>query len=106
MKTLVVHGVSFALVWLTLIVPVVRAESAAEIQKRLNVQNLDRPSDTKNEAELNSYIEDATKRGLVPQPYSGTHWRSGYTCSDLSPYGWNEYRDCMYYYRHYGHYYP
>jgi Ni/Co efflux regulator RcnB len=82
------------------------AQSAAEMQRQLNQQTLDRNFDVKSEAELDSYIEAATKRGQVPQPYRGTNWRRGYTCADLRPYGWGEYRDCMYYYRYYGRYYP
>ena len=82
------------------------AQTAAEMQRQLNQQTLDRNFDVKSEAELNSYIDAATKRGEVPKPYQGTNWRPGYTCADLRPYGWREYRDCMYYYRYYGRYYP
>jgi hypothetical protein len=81
------------------------AGDKAKVQDRLNNEVLDQGFDVKGEAELNSYIEEATRKGLEPKRYTGNHWRRGYTCEDLRRYSWSEYRDCVYYYRYHGRYY-
>ena len=82
-----------------------RADQKAEMQKQLNGEVLNQGFDVKREDELNAYIDAATRKGLVPKAYTGTHWRRGATCDDLLGYAWSEYRDCMYYYHYYGRYY-
>lgn len=82
-----------------------RAESAADVQKRLNEQTLSQGFSVREESELKAYLDEATKKGVVPKPYTGSHWRRGGTCEDLRAYSWTEYRDCMYYHRYYGRYY-
>lgn len=82
------------------------ADERTEIQKRLNEQVLDKPFSVESEANLNAYIEDATKRGLPPKSEPSKYWRQGYTCSDLRRYSWNDYRDCSYYHHYYGYYWP
>ena len=76
-----------------------------EMQQRLNQEVISQPFSVANEAKVKAYIEDATKRGLVPAAQPGPHWRPGYTCQDLAQYSWQEYRDCRYYYWYYGYYY-
>ncbi len=76
-----------------------------EKQKALNAEVTSQPFSVADEAEVKAYIEDAKRRGVVPQPYTGTYWRPGYTCSDLWRYSRREYLGCRYYHRYYGHYY-
>jgi len=83
-----------------------RADEKAEMQKRLNSEVLNQGFDVKREDELNAYIDEATRKGLKPKAYTGNHWHRGATCADLLSDSWIEYRDCMYYYRYYGYYYP
>ena len=83
-----------------------RAGEKADMQKRLNNEVLNQGFDVKREDELNAYIEEATRKGLKPRAYTGHHWHQGATCGDLLSYSWTEYRDCSYYYRYYGRYYP
>lgn len=76
-----------------------------EMQKTLNQQVISQPFSVADEEKVKAYIEDATKRGVAPSAQPGPHWRPGYTCRDLIPYSWQEYRNCRYYYWYYGRYY-
>ena len=76
-----------------------------KMQEQLNDQVLSKPFGVADESKVKTYIEDAKRRGEVPQPYTGKHWRPGYTCYDLRPYSYREYLSCRYYYSYYGHYY-
>jgi hypothetical protein len=80
-------------------------DQTSERQKQLNEAVLLQPFSVEEQAKLEAYLQDALKRKIVPGEYTGTHWRRGYTCRDLRPYSYYEYRDCMYYYRYYGRYY-
>lgn len=77
-----------------------------KMQEQLNNQVLSKPFSVADEAQVKSYIEDAQRRGEVPQAYTGKHWKPGYTCVDLRSYSYREYLACRYYYSYYGHYYP
>jgi len=88
----------------TAIAGVANAGDKASMQDRLNDEVLDQGFDVKGEAELNSYIEEATRKGLEPKVKPSSHWRRGYTCNDLRRYSWSEYRDCVYYHRYHGRY--
>lgn len=83
-----------------------QADQASDMQKMLNDQVMAKPFSVEDEAKLNSYIEEATKRGTPPKSEPSKYWRRGYTCNDLRRYSWNDYRDCSYYYRYYGYYWP
>lgn len=85
---------------------IANAESPADMQRRLNEQVLDKQFSVENEANLEAYIKDATERGTPPISTPSKHWQNGYTCGDLRRYSWNDYRDCSYYHRYYGHYWP
>jgi hypothetical protein len=85
---------------------VVTADQASDTQKMLNDQVLAKPFSVEDEAKLNSYIEEATKRGTPPKSQPSKYWRQGYTCNDLRRYSWNDYRDCSYYHHYYGYYWP
>jgi len=80
------------------------AADTAGMQDRLNNEVLDQGFDVKDESELNSYIEEATRKGLEPKVKPPSRWRRGYTCDDLRRYSWGEYRDCVYYHRYHGRY--
>jgi hypothetical protein len=82
-----------------------KKQTLQEMQQRLNQEVISQPFSVADEAKVKSYIEDATRRGLVPSAQPGPHWRPGYTCQDLTPYSWQEYRDCRYYHWYYGYYY-
>ncbi|MBS3965286.1 MAG: hypothetical protein KGZ80_12505 [Methylomonas sp.] len=84
----------------------VSAESVADIQKRLNEEVLQKPFSAETEANLNAYIQEATKRGTPPKTEPSRFWRRGYTCADLRRHSWTDYRDCSYYHRFYGRYWP
>jgi hypothetical protein len=82
------------------------SDEMKKMQEQLNDQVLSKPFSVADEAQVKAYIEGAQKRGEVPQPYTGKHWRPGYTCVDLRPYSYREYLACRYYYFYYGRYYP
>jgi hypothetical protein len=81
------------------------SDEMKKMQEHLNDQVLSKPFSVADEAKVKAYIEDAKKRGEVPQPYTGKYWKPGYTCYDLRPYSYREYLSCRYYYSYYGHYY-
>lgn len=77
----------------------------AEIQRQLNAEVMAQPFGVAEMATIDSYIEEAMKRNVVPQPYKGTQaWQPGMTCASLS--GYLVRRDCRYYRRYHGRYYP
>lgn len=77
-----------------------------EMQKQLNNEVLSQPFSVADEAKVQAYISEAQRRGEVPPPYRGKHWRPGYTCHNLRAYSYQEYLSCRYYYHFYGRYYP
>ncbi|HEY5604012.1 MAG TPA: hypothetical protein VIM41_12975 [Gammaproteobacteria bacterium] len=78
----------------------------AEMQKRLNEEVMSQEFFAEQPEKVEAYIQDAMKKNLKPPEYTGTHWRAGYTCHDLLRYSWHEYRNCSYYHRYHGRYYP
>ena len=76
------------------------------MQKQLNQQVMKQPFYAEDPAKVDAYVKEAMKKHLKPKVYSGSHWRRGYTCHDMLRWSWYEYRNCMYYYRYYGYYYP
>ena len=81
------------------------SDEMKKMQDQLNNQVLSKPFSVADEAQVKSYIEDAQRRGEVPQAYQGKYWRPGYTCVDLRPHSYREYLACRYYYSYYGRYY-
>ena len=83
-----------------------RAEAEArETQKALTAEVRAKPFSATETAEINSYIASALEKNLVPGPYKGTvPWRAGMTCAHLR--GYYARRDCRYYRRYHGRYYP
>ncbi len=77
-----------------------------KMQKQLNQQVLEQPFFAEEPEKVDAYIKEAMKKNLKPEEYKGTHWQRGYTCHDLLRYSWYEYRNCAYYHRYHGHYYP
>ena len=82
-----------------------KQKTMEEMQKALNEEVLSQPFSVADEAKVKAYIEDAKRHGVVPQPYTGTYWRPGYTCVNLWRYSRRQYFSCRYYYSYYGHYY-
>lgn len=81
-------------------------DDMAAMQKRLNEEVMSQEFLAEEPEKVDAYIKEAMKKNLKPEEYQGTHWRRGYTCHDLLRYSWYEYRNCRYYYRYYGRYYP
>jgi hypothetical protein len=87
-------------------VPNSRAENISDLQKQLNDEVMQKSFSVENEANLNAYIEEATRKGQPPRTEPSKYWRKGYTCADLRRYSWTDYRDCSYYHHYYGYYWP
>jgi hypothetical protein len=81
-------------------------DEMARMQKQLNQNVMQQPFLAEQPEKVDAYIKEAMKKKLKPPEYTGPHWRNGYTCHDMLRYSWYEYRNCRYYYRYYGHYYP
>jgi hypothetical protein len=81
-------------------------DDMAAMQKQLNAEVFEQPFLAEQPAKVEAYIQEALKKNLVPPEYSGIYWRRGYTCRDLLRHSWQEYRNCRYYYRRHGRYYP
>lgn len=81
-------------------------EEMKRMQEQLNSETMAQPFLAEEPEKVDAYIKEAMKKNLKPPEYKGDHWRSGYTCHELLRYSWTEYRDCMYYYRYHGRYYP
>ena len=80
-------------------------EELARQQQLLNQEVMSQPFLAEQPEKVNAYIEDAMKRKLKPPEYTGSNWRTGYTCRNLLAYSWREYRNCRYYHHYYGRYY-
>ena len=80
-------------------------DEMAAMQKKLNAEVMEQPFLAEEPEKVEAYIQESLKKKIKPPPYRGNYWRPGYTCHDLLRYNWREYRNCMYYYRYYGHYY-
>lgn len=93
---------------LLLIQPAVASEEddMAAMQRQLNSEVMDQDFLAEQPEKVEAYIKEAMKKNLKPEEYKGTHWRRGYTCRSLLRYSWREYRNCRYYYRYHGRYYP
>ncbi len=81
-------------------------DDMAEMQKQLNAETMSQPFLAEQPEKVDAYIREAMKKNLKPPEYTGKNWRPGYTCRDLLRYSWTDYRNCRYYHRYYGRYYP
>lgn len=81
-------------------------DEMARMQKQLNQETMSQEFLAEEPEKVEAYIKEAMEKNLKPLEYTGTHWRRGYTCHDLLRYSWREYRDCRYYHRYHGRYYP
>ena len=77
-----------------------------KMQQQLNQEVMGKEFLAEQPEKVEAYIKEAMEKNLKPPEYVGTHWRRGYTCRDLLRYSWQEYRNCRYYYRYHGRYYP
>ena len=80
-------------------------DEMAAMQRKLNAEVMEQPFLAEEPEKVEAYIQESLKKKIKPPPYTGIYWRPGYTCHDLLRHSWREYRNCMYYYRYYGHYY-
>ena len=81
-------------------------DEMAEFQRMLNQEVMSQEFFAEQPEKVDAYINEAMKKNLKPEEYRGTNWRRGYTCRDLLRYSWVEYRNCRYYHRYHGRYYP
>ncbi len=83
------------------------AETAAEMQKRLNAEVLSSEFDPGDLKKAEAYADDALKKNIKPVQAAPSYWQPGWTCGNLTRYRYyryRDYRDCIYYHRYYGHY--
>ena len=76
------------------------------IQKKYNTEIMEKEFFAEQPDKVEAYIKESMEKDLKPTEYTGIYWRVGYTCHDLLRYSWREYRDCQYYHRYHGHFYP
>ena len=81
-------------------------DELARMQQQLNQEVMSQEFLAEEPEKVEAYIKEAMEKNLKPEEYKGTSWRRGYTCRDLLRYSWQEYRNCQYYYRYHGRYYP
>jgi len=80
-------------------------EDMEAMQRALNQEVLDKPFYPGDKAAVDAYLEDAIIKGVKPNETPPPGWAPGWTCNNLT-YSFNAYRNCMYYYRYHGRYYP
>ena len=80
-------------------------EDMEAMQKALNQEVLDKPFNPGDKAKVDAYLEESIKKGLKPNGTKPQGWAPGWTCNNLV-YSYRAYRDCRYYHRYHGHYYP
>ena len=81
-------------------------DELAKMQRLLNQEVMSQEFLAEQPEKVEEYIKQAMDKNLKPEEYTGENWRTGYTCHDLLRYTWYEYRNCRYYYRYHGRYYP
>jgi hypothetical protein len=97
--SMVFMGVGGGLLWAG------EKEDMAAMQKALNQEVLDRPFNPGDKAAVDAYLENAIKKGVKPNDTRPQGWAPGWTCNNLV-YSYRAYRDCRYYHRYHGRYYP
>lgn len=80
-------------------------EDMEAMQKALNQEVLDKPFNPGDKAKVDAYLEDSIKKGVKPNETKPQGWAPGWTCNNLV-YSYRAYRDCRYYHRYHGSYYP
>lgn len=80
-------------------------DEMARMQAQLNGKVMSQPFLAEKPKEVDAYIKSMLEKKVPPQEYTGSHWRTGYTCRDLLRYNWTQYRNCRYYHRYHGRYY-
>lgn len=99
-------GVSCALLLTATLASAASADnkSLQDAQKKLNQQTMERGFSAPDPAAVETYIRDAMTRNIDPRRQPPSYWHNGYTCENALQYSHQDYMECMYYYRHYGHY--
>ncbi len=80
-------------------------EDMEAMQKALNQKTMERPFNPGDKAAVDAYVEESLRNGVIPRDRRPDGWAPGYTCDNLR-YSLYQYRDCRYYHRYYGRYYP
>jgi hypothetical protein len=97
--SMVFIGVGESLLWAG------EKEDLAAMQKALNQEVLDKPFNPGDKAAVEAYLENAIKKGVKPIETKPQGWSPGWTCNNLV-YSYRAYRNCRYYHRYHGRYYP
>lgn len=81
-------------------------EDMAAMQRQLNKEVMEKPFSAGDMAKIDAYVEASMKKDIKPleKPPASWNWQPGYTCNSIYGYGWQAYRDCVYYHRYYGRY--
>jgi len=101
--TLFLLGIFFSI---STLVVASEQDDLEKMQQQLNQEVMSKEFLAEEPEKVEAYIKESMEKKLKPPEYTGSYWRRGYTCRDLLRYDWYEYRNCMYYYRYHGHYYP
>ena len=83
-------------------------ENLAEMQKQLNKEVMEKPFSVEDAARIEAYITEGMAKDLTPDSIAPSYWRAGYTCDDIlrHHYNYTDYRNCRYYHRYHGSYWP
>ncbi|MGJ8669609.1 MAG: hypothetical protein ACSHXK_08995 [Oceanococcus sp.] len=84
-----------------------QAETATEMQQRLNQEVMNSEFDAGDIKKAEEYANAALKRGEKPVMVAPNYWQPGWACSHLTRYryyNYRHYRNCIYYRRYYGRY--
>jgi len=81
-------------------------DDMAEMQRRLNQQVLERPFDAGDQAKVEAEVKEAMEKNLKPTVVTPPKvWRPHYhSCYDMVGASYYDVRNCLFYYRYYGHY--
>ena len=83
------------------------SKAQADLQKQLNQQVMSSPFNAGDIKKAEAYAEEAKKANVQLVPRPPAYWGPGWTCANLTSYRYyyyNDYRNCVYYHRYYGHY--
>jgi hypothetical protein len=104
-KMLVYFGVFALTLTVTGVLQAGEKEDMAEMQKKLNQNVMERPFNPGDKVAIDAYLAEAIKNATPPpQQQPPQNWQPGWTCNNLMG-SYYQYRNCLHYYRYYGHYY-
>jgi hypothetical protein len=106
---LTLHSFISAIIFIVFVAPTISFaqtdKELAEMQKKLNIEVMEKPFSVADEAKIDAYIKSAMAKDLKPtETKAPKYWQPGYTCASIYQYGWSGYQNCRYYRHYYGHY--